>query len=132
MGYHWGLSHWVVPAVFAHRERLSGREPSRGGLSERPMEPVLKTGDVKAFVGSNPTPPLFDHVRKGTDVSDTRPRNRDSSEASGTVRHGRLKKAGALRGILGLVGTIVAVIVVATLAIGESPVPDGREARARS
>jgi hypothetical protein len=31
-----------------------------GGLSERPMEPVLKTGDVKAFVGSNPTPSALD------------------------------------------------------------------------
>ena len=27
-----------------------------GGLSERPMEPVLKTGGQKCLVGSNPTP----------------------------------------------------------------------------
>ena len=30
--------------------------PTRGGLSERPMEPVLKTGGQKCLVGSNPTP----------------------------------------------------------------------------
>ena len=27
-----------------------------GGLSERPMELVLKTSEQKCFVGSNPTP----------------------------------------------------------------------------
>ena len=46
-----------------------------------------------------------------------RPRAGGSPTVSGIARHGRLKKAGAARGILGLVGTIVAVIVVSSLAI---------------
>jgi LCP family protein required for cell wall assembly len=46
-----------------------------------------------------------------------RPRAGGSSQISGIARHGRLKKSGALRGILGLVGTIVAIIVVSSLAV---------------
>ena len=44
-----------------------------------------------------------------------RPRAGDSSSVSGIARHGRLKKSGPLRGILALIGTIVAVIVVSSL-----------------
>jgi LCP family protein required for cell wall assembly len=50
-------------------------------------------------------------------VSDTRPRDRDSSGVAGTARHGRLKKAGPLGGVFGLIGTVVAVIVVASLTV---------------
>jgi LCP family protein required for cell wall assembly len=46
-----------------------------------------------------------------------RPRAGDSSPVSGIARHGRLKKPSTARGILGLLGTIVAVIVVSSLAI---------------
>jgi LCP family protein required for cell wall assembly len=46
-----------------------------------------------------------------------RPRAGDSSSISGIARHGRLKKASPLRGVLALVGTIVAVIVVSSIAI---------------
>jgi LCP family protein required for cell wall assembly len=46
-----------------------------------------------------------------------RPRAGDSSSVSGVARHGRLRKSGPLRGILALVGTIVAVIVVSSLAV---------------
>jgi LCP family protein required for cell wall assembly len=50
-------------------------------------------------------------------VSDTRPDGGRSSSITGVARHGRLKKAGALGGILGIIGTILAVLVVSTLAI---------------
>jgi LCP family protein required for cell wall assembly len=46
-----------------------------------------------------------------------RPRTGSSSSTSGIARHGRLRKSGAARGILALVGTIVAVIVVSSLAV---------------
>ena len=35
-----------------------------GGLSERPMEPVLKTGGQKCLVGSNPTPSARNRYRQ--------------------------------------------------------------------
>ena len=50
-------------------------------------------------------------------MSDTRPRNQDDPQVSGIARHGRLKKAGAAGGIVGLLGTIVAVVVVASLTV---------------
>jgi LCP family protein required for cell wall assembly len=51
-------------------------------------------------------------------VSDTPPRADNSSSVSGIARHGRLKKYGFLGGIFGIVGTVLAVIVVSSLAIG--------------
>jgi LCP family protein required for cell wall assembly len=51
-------------------------------------------------------------------LSDTRPRGGNSRAVSGIARHGRLKKPGSLGGILGIVGTILGVIVVASLAVG--------------
>ncbi|HMH57772.1 MAG TPA: LCP family protein, partial [Galbitalea sp.] len=50
-------------------------------------------------------------------MSDIRPRAGDSSTTSGIARHGRLKRSSAARGILALVGIIVAVIVVSSLAV---------------
>ena len=50
-------------------------------------------------------------------MSDTRPRDRDESQVSGIARHGRLKKASAVGGVFGLIGTIIAVIVVAALTV---------------
>ena len=50
-------------------------------------------------------------------MSDTRPRGRNSSTVSGIARHGRLKKAGPLGTVLGIIGTVVAVLVVSSLAI---------------
>ena len=35
---------------------------SYGGLSERPMELVLKTSEQKCFVGSNPTASAIDFL----------------------------------------------------------------------
>jgi LCP family protein required for cell wall assembly len=51
-------------------------------------------------------------------LSDTRPRGGNSRAVSGIARHGRLKKPGSLGGILGIIGTILGVIVVASLAVG--------------
>jgi LCP family protein required for cell wall assembly len=51
-------------------------------------------------------------------LSDTRPRGGNSRAVSGIARHGRLKKPGILGGILGIVGTILAVIVASTLVVG--------------
>jgi len=48
-------------------------------------------------------------------LSDTRPRGRNSSTVSGIARHGRLKKAGPLGTVLGIIGTVVAVLVVSSL-----------------
>jgi LCP family protein required for cell wall assembly len=56
--------------------------------------------------------------RKGSDLSDTRPRDGNASSVSGIARHGRLKKPGILGGILGIVGTILGVLVVSSLVIG--------------
>jgi LCP family protein required for cell wall assembly len=50
-------------------------------------------------------------------VSDTRPQDSDSSGVSGIARHGRLKKASPLAGILSLIGIIVAVVLVASLTV---------------
>jgi LCP family protein required for cell wall assembly len=48
-------------------------------------------------------------------LSDTRPRGGKSSEVSGIARHGRLKKAGPLGGVFGIVATVLGVIVVSSL-----------------
>ena len=40
-----------------------------GGVSERPKEPVLKTGVVQATVGSNPTPSASLRTRFGWQAS---------------------------------------------------------------
>jgi LCP family protein required for cell wall assembly len=50
-------------------------------------------------------------------VSDNRPRGGNSSGVSGIARHGRLKKSGPLGALFGIIGTILAVIVVASLVI---------------
>jgi LCP family protein required for cell wall assembly len=50
-------------------------------------------------------------------MSETTPRSETSSRVSGIARHGRLKKPGTLGGILGLVGLVVAVIVVSSLVL---------------
>src|SRR5262249_33838089 len=34
----------------------TGYDDRTGGVAERPIAPVLKTGNTKVFVGSNPTP----------------------------------------------------------------------------
>jgi LCP family protein required for cell wall assembly len=51
-------------------------------------------------------------------LSDTRPRGGNSSSVSGIARHGRLKRPGALGAILGIVGTVIAVVVASSLVIG--------------
>ena len=38
----------------------AGPAPTPGGVVEWLMAPVLKTGEVKASVGSNPTPSVLD------------------------------------------------------------------------
>jgi LCP family protein required for cell wall assembly len=50
-------------------------------------------------------------------MTDMRPRNSDPSQVQGIARHGRLKKASPLGGILGILGIAVAVIVVASLTV---------------
>jgi LCP family protein required for cell wall assembly len=50
-------------------------------------------------------------------VSDSRPRNQDSSADVSTTRHGRLKRPTALGGVFGLIGVVIAVIAVSALAI---------------
>src|SRR4051812_38209730 len=53
-----------------------------GGLSERPMEPVLKTGGQKCLVGSNPTPSAkCDELRRRNSQITSRP-NDSTSRAS--------------------------------------------------
>jgi LCP family protein required for cell wall assembly len=50
-------------------------------------------------------------------LSDNRPRGGNSSPVSGIARHGRLKKAGPWGGLFGIIGTVVAIIVVSALAV---------------
>jgi LCP family protein required for cell wall assembly len=50
-------------------------------------------------------------------VSDNRPRGGNSSGVSGIARHGRLKKSGPVGALFGIIGTIVAVLVVSSLVI---------------
>jgi hypothetical protein len=50
-------------------------------------------------------------------VSDNRPRGGNSSGVSGIARHGRLKKSGPVGALFGIIGTILAVIVVSSLVI---------------
>ncbi len=47
------------PAIGLDSATIAGGVHNPGGLSERPMEPVLKTGGQKCLVGSNPTPSAY-------------------------------------------------------------------------
>jgi LCP family protein required for cell wall assembly len=46
-----------------------------------------------------------------------RPRGGNSSGISGLARHGRLKKASAVGGVFGVIGTVLGVLVVSTLVV---------------
>jgi LCP family protein required for cell wall assembly len=50
-------------------------------------------------------------------LSDNRPRGGNSSPVSGIARHGRLKKSGPFGALFGIIGTVVAVLVVSALVI---------------
>lgn len=50
-------------------------------------------------------------------MSDMRPRNSGSRDVAGIARHGRLKKASPLAGILSIFGIAVAVLVVSSLTV---------------
>ncbi len=50
-------------------------------------------------------------------MSDTRPRGGNSSAISGIARHGRLKKAGPVGTVFGIIGTVLGVLVVSSLVL---------------
>jgi hypothetical protein len=49
----------VVQFKIPGKSTLSAEIPDPGGVAERPMAPVLKTGKGNSFEGSNPSPSVF-------------------------------------------------------------------------